>query len=140
MARRRKFLLDENLSPTLKRLFSKGAKSVFELDLDGMPDPALFKLVRDKSAILVTNDTRMLGRYLRNAKAGKHDYCPWGLILIRQNTVEAQKRLLRQIKDPQYNWQRVADKNLGLIVRQHETAEVNLCGHLDWDQRPHKRS
>jgi len=145
MSKRRYFVLDEDLSVSLKLLFGRRADVVSIREV--MPrakDEAVIEEAFRREAVLVTNDEGLVEKYRKARRRKTDDACYPGLIHLRSNMEEVQKHLLRKILR-KFVWNEVIEQDYLITVYLDENKTVrvkheSLCHHRDYDRRQFTRS
>ena|SRR5215471_3687900 len=141
MSKRRFFLLDEDISLSVKPRFGNQAsvKSVLEL-MKGADDTEVIEKANDLAAVLVTNDAGLVKRYRSARRRKTHDECYPGLIHLASDKALVQERMLRYII-PKYVWNEMLEQDFLIRVWVDEQGKVqerleSLCHHTNYERKP----
>ncbi len=140
MSKRRFFVLDEDISPSLIPLFGRRADAVsVRAFMEGAEDPDVIEESYRRESVLVTNDGGLVRRYRNAPRRKMEDACYPGLIYLGSAKELVQERMLREILK-KYVWNEVIEQDclvtvsindLGRVAARH----VSLCQHLGYERR-----
>ncbi len=140
MSKRRYFVLDEDISPNLEPMFGRKADvvSIREL-MPGAEDRSVIEEAFRREAVLVTNDDGLVDHYRRARRRGMEDACYPGLIHLRSNKEEVQRRLLAHILK-RFVWNEVIEQDCLITAFIDERRAVrakceSLCHHEGYERR-----
>jgi hypothetical protein len=135
------FIIDNDLSASLKKYLPSGARTTVECGLrPNAPDyPYVVELCQSEKAMLVTADTEFANHLKRYQR--EHNTCCWGLVLLPSEElkqIDVLKRIKAgrlKIKHPvseTFQWEYARHENLFVNLRANlpEVAELCTC---EWD-------
>jgi len=144
MSKRRYFMLDEDISLNLRPLFGRKADvmSIREL-MPGAKDEDVIEAASTREAILVTNDEGLVEKYRNAPRRKTEDACYPGLIHLRDNKEEVQRRLLDHVMK-RFVWNEVLEQDclVTASLDQNKAVQVkheSLCHHQDYERRQIRR-
>jgi predicted nuclease of predicted toxin-antitoxin system len=134
VSKRRFFVLDEDISPSLIPLFGRRAKVVSVRQfMVGAEDPDVIEEAYRREAVLVTNDAGLVRRYKQARRRKTEDACYPGLIHLLSAKELVQERMLRETLR-KYVWNEVIEQDCLVAVSINEKGRVavrhtGLCQH-----------
>lgn len=144
MSKRRYFVLDEDISLNLKPMFGRKADvvSIREV-MPGAPDESVIEEAFQREAVLVTNDDRLVDQYKGARRRRLEDACYPGLIHLRSNKEEVQKRLLNQILK-RFVWNEVIEQDCLITAFIDDrngvrTKHESQCHHDSYERKQIRR-
>lgn len=141
MSKRRYFVLDEDISPSLERLFGRKASvvSVREFMKKAQDTDVIEEALR-REAVLVTNDSGLVARYRHARRRTTEDACYPGLIHLGSEKELVQERMLKHILN-KYVWNEVVEQDYLISVSvsgadKIDVAHESLCHHAGYERKP----
>ncbi len=140
MSKRRYFVLDEDISLGLKRLFGRKAKVVSIREfMKKAEDPDVIEEALNREAVLVTNDSGLVTHYRYAKRRTTEDACYPGLIHLGSEKELVQERMLKQVLK-KYIWNEVIEQDCLVDVFLTEQNEVrstheSLCHHDGYERK-----
>jgi hypothetical protein len=134
------FIIDNDLSPSIKDFLPRGARTTVECGLPPhAPDyPDVVDLCQQEEAILVTADTEFPQHFKRYQK--EHNDCCWGLLLLPGDGqkqidvlqhIKNGKLMLKHPKDEIFRFEDVRWDNLLVNLRASPPEIAELCA-CEW--------
>jgi len=135
MSKRKHFIIDQNISPELKKFLAAGTRTTTECGLPPQaPDPDALELCQQEHATLITADfglPKHLDKYQKS-----HNTCGYGLFIVpieQHRQIDLFKRMrtgkpkLKQPRDPVFRFEDAGDDNLLVDLRADQPKVVELC-------------
>jgi predicted nuclease of predicted toxin-antitoxin system len=122
------FIIDNDLSPRLKKYLPRDAKTTTECGLrPHAPDnPDVLDLCQRKNAILVTADTGFM-KHVRDYQRA-HNECCWGVLLLPDGEVN-QIEVLSRLRSGKITFTYPKLKTFTFELARHDNLFINLRGN-----------